>query len=95
MKDVLRAPVGITGRFEKWEDEESELDRRWEMSLRAASVADPPAGRAPWLPKCRPTPAAPGRTTVRSWTRACMRTVSPADAPGPLAQLSGQEGGGS
>uniref|UniRef100_A0A452QWU7 Cysteine--tRNA ligase, cytoplasmic n=1 Tax=Ursus americanus TaxID=9643 RepID=A0A452QWU7_URSAM len=26
VKDILRAPVDITGRFEKWEDEESELN---------------------------------------------------------------------
>ncbi|XP_045870513.1 cysteine--tRNA ligase, cytoplasmic isoform X2 [Meles meles] len=27
VKDILRAPADITGRFEKWEDEESELNR--------------------------------------------------------------------
>uniref|UniRef100_A0A667H150 Cysteine--tRNA ligase, cytoplasmic n=1 Tax=Lynx canadensis TaxID=61383 RepID=A0A667H150_LYNCA len=27
VKDILRAPVDITGRFEKWEDEESELNK--------------------------------------------------------------------
>uniref|UniRef100_A0A2K6G8L2 Cysteine--tRNA ligase, cytoplasmic n=2 Tax=Propithecus coquereli TaxID=379532 RepID=A0A2K6G8L2_PROCO len=29
VKDVLRAPVDITGQFEKWEDEETELNRNF------------------------------------------------------------------
>lgn len=39
VKDVLRAPVGITGRFEKWEDEESELDRSFQDKKAAVHEA--------------------------------------------------------
>lgn len=30
MKDILRAPVDITGQFEKWEDEEAELNKKYD-----------------------------------------------------------------
>ncbi|XP_077901523.1 cysteine--tRNA ligase, cytoplasmic isoform X2 [Ictidomys tridecemlineatus] len=39
VKDVLRAPVDITGQFEKWEDEETELNKNFYDKKRAVHEA--------------------------------------------------------
>ncbi|XP_047372748.1 cysteine--tRNA ligase, cytoplasmic isoform X1 [Sciurus carolinensis] len=39
VKDVLRAPVDITGQFEKWEDEEAELNKNFYDKKRAVHEA--------------------------------------------------------